>query len=484
MKQLFFTFALSILFITIVFGQDKAKIEKPDSVTSVTKYTLQPSSVFIPIEMKQNILKELVHRATPENQRVRDESDTEELNFSFRITDGNTNFKNSSINHRLRLTRGDGSYRRRGYTDLPWPLSGRAYTPWLRVDCDDIRGNADVSISISLESNYKVKATGDLNVEIDNVQCAQFNVTGIARAFGWHDFKQSINKELEKELGKIDVKSPVKNMWNQIQTPYKIDNNFYLLVKPIKLSYKDLIFANGKAITGIGLSFYAMTGDKNDSDNWLPNIPLPNLVKNPILSSSNIELNLPINMPYSYLDKMAKEKVNGMVIKGKKKNRKEKKYGKIEDVEIYGSKESQYDVVVGLNMKIYRTIFKREEVPVYFHAKLDFDTTNKKLVVKKYLLDSKTENGLYNISLEAIANKLAYSKIISSLQFDIDSVLNEQKAIANKLLNEQIDIAEGIKLSGIIGSLEIQQIIAQPNRLFCLFTLKGNAKIRVIELKM
>jgi hypothetical protein len=484
MKKLFLPITLTILFSNLSYGQDKSKIEKPDSVSTEQKFTLQPSFVFIPMEMNQGLLKNLIDKATPENQRVKDESDTEELNFSFKITDGVTNFNNNTITHSLRLTKGDGSYRRRGWTKLIWPLSGRAYGPWVRVDCDDIRGNADVSITISLESNYKIKAIGDLNAKIDNVQCAQLNVTGIARAFGWHDFKTKINKELEEELGKIDIKSPVNKVWKQIQTPYKISNNFFLLVKPINITYRDLIFENGFAKTGIGLSFYATTGNQNDSSNWESDVSLPNLVKNPVITTNNVSLNLPINMPYSYLDKIVKDKVTGMVIKGKSKKGKEKKYGKIEGIEIYGSKESQYDIVLGLKTKIYRTIFKKEKVPVYIHAKLDYDTTAKTLIVKDFLLDSKTESGLYNLSLETIANKLAYSKIISKLQFDIDSVLSEQKVIANKLLNDQIEITEGVKLSGIVDNLTIKQMIAQPNGLFCLFILNGNAKVEVIELKM
>lgn len=478
MKIKTLTTAILIFLGTIAYGQTIIQIEKPDSVTKESKFLLYPSKVLIPIQMNQSFLKELIDKATPEKQRVSDEDDTEELNFSFNISDKETKFNNTTITHNLRLTNGDGSYRRRGYIVNPWPLGGRTYGPWVRVDCDDIRGNATINISVSLAANYQVNATGDFKAEIDNVQCAQFNMTGIVRAFGWHDFKQDINKNLAKELKKIDFKTPVADVWTKIQTPYKISNDFYLLIKPDKLMYKDLLFEEGLAKTSIGLSFYATTGNATDSASWIKNIPLPDLVKNPAIDDNNIELNLPVNLPYTLMDTLAKEKLRGQIIKGK-----EKKYAKILDAEIYGSKENNYDVVIGLKTKVYRTLFKQEMAEIYLHAKLDYDTIKKSLYVKEFKLDSKTESGLYNFALEAIANKLAYSYIINKLQFNVSEAIEKQKLVVNKLLENKIEITKGVKISGFLNSLEIKQLISQPDRLFCLFTLKGNSKVEVLEIK-
>lgn len=483
MKTKTFTTAVLIFIGSIAYGQTEIPIEKPDSVTQESKFLLYPSKVLIPIEMKQSVLKELIDKATPEKQKISDEDDTEELNFSFNISDKETKFNKTTITHNLRLTNGDGSYRRRGYTNNPWPFRGRTYGPWVRVDCDDIRGNATINISVSLAANYQVSATGDFKAEIDNVQCAQFNMTGIARAFGWHDFKQDIDKNLQKELKKIDFKKPVADVWTKIQTPYKVSNDFYLLVKPDKLLYKDLIFEEGLAKTSIGLSFYATTGNATDSASWIKNIPLPDLIKNPDIDDNNIELNIPVNLPYTLMDTLAKEKLRGQIIKGKNKKGREKKYAKILDAEIYGSKENNYDVVIGLKTKVYRTLFKREMAEIYLHAKLDYDTIKKSLYVKEYKLDSKTESGLYNFALEAIANKIAYSYIINKLQFNVSEAIEKQKLVVNKLLENKIEITKGVKISGVVNSLEVKQLISQPDRLFCLFTLKGNSKVEVLEIK-
>jgi len=479
------TLASAILFFTssISFGQKTLKIEKPDSVTTESTFLLYPSRVLIPIEMRQDVLRNLITKATPESQKIKDESRTEELNFSFNISDKETEFSKSTITHNLRLTKGDGSYKRRGCTKNPWPFSGWTCSPWLRVDCDDIRGNATVSITVSLESNYQVNATGDFKAEIDNVQCAQFNMTGIARAFGWHDFKNDINKNLDKELKKIDIKKPVDDVWTKIQTPYKVSNDFYLLVKPENLLYSDLHFADGLAKTSIGLTFYATTGNAKDSMAWATNVPLPDLVKNPSVKDNNIELNIPVSLSYASMDKIAREKLTGQIIKAKNKKGKEKKYGKILDVEVFGSKENNYDVVVGLKTNVYRTLFKREMAHLFLHTKLNYDTVKKNLYVKDFKLDSKTETGLYNFALEALANKLAYSYVLKKLQFNVRDAIEKQKLVANKALENKIELTKGVKISGVVETLDIKQVIAQPDRLFCLFTLKGNSKVEVLEVQ-
>lgn len=480
MKKLTATTLLLSSFFFNSYGQKNEQIIKPDSVTIETNYQLFPSKVFIPLAVNQSYLKTLIDNATPTSQQIKDNSRTQEFNVSVNIIDGETKFNGTNITHNARLKGGDGYVKKRTCWST-WIGSG--CSPWIRLDCDDIRGNASVSINASINNDFSITADGKLKAEIDNVQCAQINVTGILRAFGWHDFEQDLNKNLNTELKKIDIKKPVVEVWNKIQNPYKISNDLYLLIKPKEIIYNDLYFENGFAKTGIGLNFFATTGNFNDSASWETNIPLPSLIKNPEITDNNIEINLPINLPYTFLDKTAKEKLIGQIIKGKKKNGKEKKYAKVLDIEIYGSKEKEYDIVLGLKTKIYRTIFKREKVPVFLHAKLDYDTIQKKLYIKSYKLDSKTESGLYNISLEAIANKVVYNKIINKLQFDAGTAIEEQKKIANKLLEDKIEITKGVKLSGVVNTLEIKTLISQPDRIFCLFSLKGNANVEIMEIK-
>jgi hypothetical protein len=102
----------------------------------------------------------------------------------------------------------------------------------------------------------------------------------------------------------------------------------------------------------------------------------------------------------------------------------------------------------------------------------------KKLYVTSYKIDSKTESGLFNISVQALANKIVYTKVLTKLQFEVGKAIDEQKKIADK-----IEITKGVKLSGVVNTLEIKALIPQPDRIFCLFSLKGNANVEVLEIK-
>lgn len=475
--------AFAVLFTGAVKAQDVPVFEKPEAVSESSTIPLKLSHVFIPIEMPQNSLKKVLTNATPEYFKLANETETEIYHFKFDLKDGTTSFSNNEIRHMLRFTDGNGTYKKRTATNKPWPYTGVIYSPWVPVSCADIRGNAIVSVKLSLQSNYQLKATSEINATIDNIACAGMNLTGLAKTFGYDNIKEDLTKNIESELKKLELKKTFQTLWNQLQKPFKINDDFTILVKPAEISYQNLHFKDGLVKFGLGLSFYASTISTNEVATQKSNVPLPDLKQNTQKTANDFEINLPVSLPYSYLDKMAKELVTGYEITNTNEKGKVKKYGKIESIEIFGSTEDKYDVVLALNTTLYKTVFKKKIVPIYIHAKLNYDATQKKIVVSSYKLDPKTENGFYNLSMKAIANKLAYKLIINNLKFSVEKEINAQKNAINNYLQQQIELTKGVKLSGIVDAIELQEIIAQPSKLVCLFTMKGNVKIEVMEIQ-
>ncbi len=467
---------------SIASAQEVANFEKPDVITQQTKINYKTSSIYIPIEMDQNTIKKLITNATPPTQTLEGKTDTDDYTFKFNLKNGATSFTTSSLTTILRFTEGNGTYKTRKLINKPWPYTGTFYTPWVSVNCNDIRGNADLKVSLSLQPNYQIKAKGELNANIDNIECATINVASLAKTMGWNKIKEDITQTLNSELQKIKLKKSIQELWTQLQKPYPINNDFTLVAHPIGISYSDLTFQDGLAKLGIGLTFSIATVPPNDVNLTSQITPLPEMKKWTDKPSSMFEINIPVNLPYTFLDKTAKDLVNGYEISNTNDNGKVKKYGKIHSVEITGSKEPKYDVVIALNATLYRTIFKKKVIPIYLHAKLGYDPVKMKIFVSEYKLDPKTENGLYNLSLRAIANKLAYGKILAALQFNVEKEINTQKDAINTYLKKEIELTKGIKLSGVLDVLDLDQIIAQPNQLTCVFTLKGNAKIQVMDI--
>lgn len=467
---------------TILHAQEVAVFEKPASVTENQTIPLKLSTVLIPIEMRQNTLKKLLVNASPESLHLTNEGETESYNFKFKLKDGTTTFSSNEIRHMIRFTEGNGTYKKRTATNKPWPYSGIIYSPWASVSCADIRGNALLSVKLALQSNYQIKATSEINATIDNVACAGMNLTGLAKTFGYDNFNENLTKNIESELKKLELKKTFQSLWNELQKPFKINEEFHLVAKPVDISYKNIHFQDGLVKFGLGISFFASVQNENEAQIQKAVVPLPDLKQHEADGKNTLELNIPVQLPYSYLDKMAKEMVTGYIISTTNEKGKEKKYGKIESVELFGSKDPKYDVVIALQATLYKTVFKKKIVPIYLHAKLKYDANQKKIVVQDYKLDPKTENGFYNLSMKAVANKLAYCKIIGNLKFSVEKEINQQKTAINKYLEQKIELTKGVQLSGIVDSVELQDIIAQPTKLVCLFGMKGNVKIEVMEI--
>lgn len=463
-------------------AQSTIPTEKPDTMATVAPHQAYQSMIYLPISVNQSVLTSLIHNATPANQRIRHNSHTEDLNFDINILDTETAFNGSTITHRMRLTNGDGSYRRRGYTHIGWPCNCRVYTPWVRLDCDDIRGNASVSITTTLQPDYSLSQNSDFRVSIDNVQCAQVNVTGILRAFGWHSFKQSLTSSLNAEFRRINIKGEVAKVWTQMQMPQQLEEGVFLMVNPQQILYKDVSFRDGKLNTGVGLRFSASVGGAAEAAALAPNTPLPNLGKADEIGQNNVVLNVPVAIPYPTLEKNARKLIVGKDIKAKNKKGKQRKYAEVMDLTLAGSTEPNHEVVLGLKVKIKRSLFKRELATLYFHADLDYDQQKEMLSINDYKLDSKTESVLFNRTLELLANKVVYNQVMQKLTFDVDQALDEQKKSLNDMLSKKIEISKGISLTGAINEVEVKEILAQPQGISFLLNLTGNVDVEVLEI--
>lgn len=440
------------------------------------------SYVFLPIKVKNSEIKNIINSATPNSVQLKDKGDTKRYDITFKVNDVNTELGGNKIKHTLRLTDGNGTYGSRGYTNNPWPFSGRTYFPWVTLGCDDIRANANISISTTIEKNYTINSNSTYNAKIDNAKCESVNVTSLLRAFGWHHFSDNISKDINKELKKLPFKKEVEKIWNNIQKPINIDSTTYLLIKPKNLIYKDFSFDNSNLNLGVGLKFYATSGDQNDANNWNPNVILPNLEKISELPQNNIDLDIPLNIQYSSIEKKAKENLIGQYIKVKNKKGKEKKYAKILDVSIESSSIDKYDLKLGLKVKILKPIFKRKKGFIYLHSKMVFDKSEEKLFVDKFKIDAQTNSWLANNSIEALANLIVYNKLKKKMRIDLDKKIDEQKVKLNDKLKNKIEIVDGVNLSGVINDLEIKEIKPLNNSLYLSFLFKGNVNIDILEI--
>lgn len=473
------TIVITVLLILTNTLKSQIRVQPPDSISTVQPIEMAISKIFIPVNIPQATLTGLIRKATPDNLNIRDQSRTKRVHVMFDIEDKETEYSGNQITHHIRLKNGSGQASIRPCVSTPF---GSVCGPWVRIGCNSLRANARASIRINLEENYLIKAKGTVKVEIDNIQCARINITGLLRATGSHDHTIKINNQLEKALSKVKLKQNLETIWDKALVPRRISKDFYLMLSPVSILYQDFEFKNGNVTAGIGLHFNAMTGTQTDSAAFKkPGLPNRITKTNNILDSA-VQINLPLNISYTAINSILSKQLKGKILRGGKNNN--KRYAKIRSVTVKGSKEPDYDLIVGLNCDVLRTLFRRNDLNVFLHVKFNYDEEKGSLEVKKYQVDSKTRSALFNTALESLANHIAYRKVIQKLHLDVHKKIEGASEKINTPLKNGIEIHDGITLKGRLDKVSLSGLQAQPDRLSILFTLSAFSHININKLNL
>lgn len=469
----------SLLFIamtSILQAQDVVEFETPKAVDEEVKEVLIPSKIFISAKIDSKILANLIKKSTPEEQKSTIGSDVRDLAVNFKIGDSIITFEKHKINQIVSLKKGEGLYKIRNKTNRSWPFQGYKYGNWKEVSCQEIGGKAKSIISIVLDKDFVFKANVNFTADADKLKCLDSDLAPLATLFSWNEYEKTFKNKFENELAKINFKDSIVDIWNKIQEPIKIDNDIILSQVPEKLNHKDFFFENNFGKYVIGLVFNVSDNGSAVAVDSGKLKKFPELEKNTEKPRFNYNINYPISYSFVELQKIIDDAFTGKYIKGKNAAGKERKYGKITAVTVFGSTESEYDMVIGMNTKFFKNPqLKEDNYPIYLHAKIAYDTIKSSLYISKYKLDTKSKSALQKNNLNPIVGKASYSKITSKFKIKVGDLSDKKKIITKKLRKNKIPICELVNLESVASSVELNQVIPQPDRLFCLFVLRGNA---------
>lgn len=196
-------------------------------------------------------------------------------------------------------------------------------------------------------------------------------------------------------------------------------------------------------------------------------------------SESNVIISLPLNILYTALVDYLQENVRGQIIKVDKENGKTTNYAEILDVSFEYSNEENYDLVFDIKIRTLTTVFKNKVARIILHASIDFDKNEQVVTVRNYKLNAISNSWLMDNSLEAMANKLMYSKLKKKMKFEIRPEIEKQVLELNEKLENAFEVKEGINLFGRIESFTIGKIIPKPQHFLVLVNLKASAVIDI-----
>ena len=262
MKSCFLLF-LTLITITVVYGQ--ATIQSPVPVLSAPVYpteSLPESEINVPVQIDLTPFFTLANKKvdtlfTSPNFPVTWVQNGCDVRYKYSFRRGPLQFSLKGTTLDISFT---GYYKIIGSTRAC--VNGKAITPWTPAcqcgfDEGERRVKVGFTIDISLLTSYTIKMQVTRREPEPVDRC---NV-----CFWGQDITSSILDALKKELdqskadmekayGRIDLKPRFQELWNQLNSPYNINNMGWLQVNPQKIRVNSISTNNNLLQINVGLA--------------------------------------------------------------------------------------------------------------------------------------------------------------------------------------------------------------------------------------
>lgn len=194
-----------------------------------------------------------------------------------------------------------------------------------------------------------------------------------------------------------------------------------------------------------------------------------------------IKIQVPISVSYPALEGLLKKQMLGEYIPRQTEGEQEPPYAQIQGISMGGADTGDYDIILGLRIRILRTVLKRDQVDLLVYANLDYDNATQQLAVSRFKLDSRTSSGFFDKSLEVLANKVAYNQILKRARVNLKAIISKEMKKANGLLADGLEL-KGLKLMGAVEEIRVRDISAQPDKIYLSVELQGNLEANILDL--
>lgn len=201
-------------------------------------------------------------------------------------------------------------------------------------------------------------------------------------------------------------------------------------------------------------------------------------------SEEKIILKLPVRISFKAIEKFLCNSFIGETIGHEDKHGKMTNYASVLDLSFHESQKEDYDILVGLQVKMLTSLFHNKIVSFTIPAALFFDEEQEELGIKNYKLESHTHNWLLNKTLQAMVNGLFYGKLKKKMSLDFKPHIRKQLEQANEKLDNQLEPLSGIFLSGHLDQLQILQVTVEEQYFRIIVQLKANAELKVEEIPL
>ncbi|MFD2247515.1 DUF4403 family protein [Pontibacter ruber] len=194
-----------------------------------------------------------------------------------------------------------------------------------------------------------------------------------------------------------------------------------------------------------------------------------------------IQVNIPLTVSYNALESVLQQQLVGMYIPRPEDGLTANPYAQVLGVGITGSKAGDNIVLLRVQIRILRTVLKRDKVDLYASVAMAYDNATQQVYVQQFSMESATSSGFYNTALEVLVNKVAYNQIIEKARIDLKPIIAAELQKVNTQLEQGMEL-KGLKLKGAVEAVGVQDIVPKKDGLSLRLQAQGNLEVAVHDL--
>ncbi|EJF11065.1 MULTISPECIES: DUF4403 family protein [Pontibacter] len=194
-----------------------------------------------------------------------------------------------------------------------------------------------------------------------------------------------------------------------------------------------------------------------------------------------VKIQVPVTISYPALESVLQKQLVGEYIPKPSEDADANPYAQILDVGLAGSSAGAGDIILKVRIRVLRTILKRDNVDLYVQATPGYDNDRQQVYIRRFNMQAQTSSRFYNSSLEVLVNKVAYNQIIQKARVNLSEIIAGELTKANGMLEAGMDL-KGLKLTGAVEEVRVQDITPKSNRLFLNLELQAKVEVDVFDL--
>lgn len=191
--------------------------------------------------------------------------------------------------------------------------------------------------------------------------------------------------------------------------------------------------------------------------------------------NDNIVFKLPVKIDYAVLEDFLQKKMIGENIGSTNKEGEENNYLEILDVSLQRSEKEDFDLALYIKFRNLTAFFKNKKGAFLLHISLEYNEPLQEITVKDHALEGETNNWLMDKSIQAMANTFFYGKMQEKMKFNFRPHIEKQLIAVNKKLENRLEAADGILISGNLNDFRVREVIPGNNFFLIAVEIDGYA---------